>query len=44
MIISWKWTLTVESFLLTRHLQVQLWWVLFVCFSFVALFCGVIIC
>ncbi|MCL6229088.1 monovalent cation/H+ antiporter subunit A [Bartonella bilalgolemii] len=37
MIISWKWACAAESFLSTRRLQVQLCWVLCVCFAFVGL-------
>ncbi|MDD9329910.1 MAG: monovalent cation/H+ antiporter subunit A, partial [Bartonella sp.] len=37
MIIFWKWPCVAESFLSTRRLQVQLCWVLFVCFAFVGL-------
>ncbi|WP_074381432.1 monovalent cation/H+ antiporter subunit A [Bartonella doshiae] len=36
-IISWKWARAVESVLSTRRLQIQLHWILGVCFAFVGL-------
>ncbi|WP_332065209.1 monovalent cation/H+ antiporter subunit A [Bartonella sp. CB189] len=36
-VISWKWARAVESFLSTRRLQMQLHWLLGVCFAFVGL-------
>ncbi|AGF75136.1 putative monovalent cation/H+ antiporter subunit A [Bartonella australis AUST/NH1] len=37
LVISWKWARAAEAFLSTRRLQVQLRWVLSVCFVFIGL-------